>query len=386
MPKHTEAYVLGLLAEADDEVPRLESELARARARAAAVDGELSSLLQRLDGTKVALREAERLRSRSAQALTDGNMRIASLHQEIAGLGRRAEDIKTEMERVGPGAIARRLRRDRAKLRVQIQDREVEVQALRDRGETSRMDLQRAELSINEEKDRARIITIELDQLQSRLPDPHQLARLVESRLGRAHCELVLGQDQAGWSREVEDAVELAFELHEDLRKGKYRLDTNSELIGGRSMASAESMFALVAMEQDERALEFFELVTDPALYFHQILNVFRVWCLGHYLRGERKRLLELLRMHQYDEGIRAGYVQAFIGLLTDEADLVGKGVTRVVRHEWDLWADPKRVRSAGAVNMGAVALCRLAIARGMRVPRPGPTVPRVLFQKRLSA
>ncbi|MEL6339299.1 MAG: hypothetical protein AAFQ65_05280 [Myxococcota bacterium] len=386
MPKHTEAYVLGLLAEADDEVPRLERELARARARAAAVDGELSSLLQRLDATKVALREAERLRSRSAQALTDGNMRIASLPQEIAGLGRRAEDIKTEMERVGPGAIARRLRRDRAKLRVQIQDREVEVQALRERSETSRADLQRAELSINEEKDRARIITIELDQLQSRLPDPHQLARLVESRLGRAHCELILGQDRAAWSHEVGHAVELAFELHEDLRKGKYRLDTNSELIGGRSMASAEAMFALVAMEQDHRAVEFFELVTDPALYFHQILNVFRVWCLGHYLRGERKRLLELLRAHQYDEGIRAGYVQAFIGLLTDEADLVGKGVTRVVRHEWDLWADPKRVRSAGAVNMGAVALCRLAIAQGMRVPRPGPTVPRVLFEKRLSA
>lgn len=386
MPKHSEAYVLTLLAEVDQAVPRLEHSLARARQRAAAVDGELSSLLQRLDGARSALKDVERARARAVQDINDGNMRVAQLHQEIAGIRRRSEDIKTEMDRVGPGAIARRLRRERAKLTVQIQDREGEIEALRAQVNEAREILQSSESSINEEKDRARIITLELDQLQSQLPDPNQLARLFESKIGRAHCELILDQDGARWEAEVREALELVFELHRDLRLGKYRLDKNSELIGGRSMASAEAIYAWVAIDEPQRALELFELVTDPGLYFHQIDNVFRVWCLGHFLRGDRQRLLELLRSHQFDEGTRGGYVQAFIGLATKDEDAVGKGIARVVRHEWDAWGDPSLVRAAGAVNVGAVALCKLALGRGMRIPRPGPTVPRALFQKRLSA
>lgn len=291
MPKHSEAYVLNLLAEVEESVPRLETALEQARTRAAAVDGELSSLLQRLDNARAALKGVERARSKAVQDISDGNMRVAQLHQEIAGIRRRSEDIKTEMERVGPGAIARRLRRERAKLTVQVQDREAEIEALRAQVDESREILQNSEASINEEKDRARIITLELDQLQSQLPDPNQLARLFESRLGRAHCELILGQDGALWEREVRDALKLVFELHRDLRLGKYRLDKNSDLIGGRSMASAEAIFALVALDEPDQALELFELVTDPSLYFHQIDNVFRVWCIGHYLRGERERL-----------------------------------------------------------------------------------------------
>lgn len=386
MPKHSDAYVLGLMAEVEEAVPRLERALDQARGRAAAVDGELSSLLQRLDRSKVALRDAERARSRSAQLLNDGNMRIASLHQEIASLKRKSDDIKVEMDRVGPGAIARRLRRERAKLTVQVQDREAEINALRDQAEEARSTVQSSEQSITEEKDRSRIITLELDQLQSQLPDPNQLARLFESRLGRAHCELVLDQNRGRWEQDVISASDLMFELHRDLRLGKYRLDKNSDLIGGRSMASAEAVYALVAAGESDRAVELVNLVTDPSLYFHQIVNVFRVWCLGHYLRGERDRLLSLLRQHQYDEGIRAGYVQAFVGLATRDATLVGKGIARLVKYEWDQWADPSLVRAAGTVNVGAVALCKLAIDRGMRVPRPGPTVPRSLFEKRLSA
>ncbi|MEO1170707.1 MAG: hypothetical protein AAFX94_01475, partial [Myxococcota bacterium] len=267
MPKHSDAYVLGLMAEVEEAVPRLERALDQARGRAAAVDGELSSLLQRLDRSKVALRDAERARSRSAQLLNDGNMRIASLHQEIASLKRKSDDIKVEMDRVGPGAIARRLRRERAKLTVQVQDREAEINALRDQAEEARSTVQSSEQSITEEKDRSRIITLELDQLQSQLPDPNQLARLFESRLGRAHCELVLDQNRGRWEQDVISASDLMFELHRDLRLGKYRLDKNSDLIGGRSMASAEAVYALVAAGESDRAVELVNLVTDPSLY-----------------------------------------------------------------------------------------------------------------------
>ena len=59
MPELTEPYVLGLLADLEDEVPRMEGELARARKRASSIDAELSNLIRRLDESKTALQEAQ---------------------------------------------------------------------------------------------------------------------------------------------------------------------------------------------------------------------------------------------------------------------------------------------------------------------------------------
>lgn len=386
MPEYSEAYILGLLTDVSEVVPRLDQSLSVARRRAAAVDGELSSLIERLDQSRQALAQAERQRGRSALEINETNLRIASLHQEVAGIKRRSEDIKTEMDRVGPGAIQRRLRRERAKLSVQVDDREQEIATVRQEGDEARAVLQAAEKTAVEEKDRGRVIVQELDKLQSQLPDPAMMARLFEARAGLAHCDLVLGGSPEDWRVALTEASELMFELHRDLRRGKYRLDTNSELIGGRSMASAEAVFGLVALDNPERAEELFELVVEPSLYFHDIFNVFRVWCLGHYLQGNRSELLEILRHHQYADGLRGGYVQAFIGLSTGKSELVEKGLRRIVRHEWEVWSDPSLVRAAGVVNLGAVALCKLAHQRGMKFASPGPTVPRALFQKSIAA
>src|SRR2546428_376594 len=118
MPELSEAYVLGLLADLEVEVPDLRRQLEQAMLRAAAVDAELAQLLRRLDEAKAQLDEAEGGARSCGATMAERNARIASLHQEIAGLKRRSDDIKVEMERVGPGAIEQRLRRERAKLTV----------------------------------------------------------------------------------------------------------------------------------------------------------------------------------------------------------------------------------------------------------------------------
>jgi hypothetical protein len=198
--------------------------------------------------------------------------------------------------------------------------------------------------------------------------------------LAKAHCELFLERRADRWSALSREAIGYVLTLHRELRAGKYRLDQNSELVGGRSMASAEALYAAVALGDDRLAGELFGLVTDPGLFFHQIFNVFRVWCVGLYLGNRVAELRALLGLHQYSEGLRGAYVQTFLGLLARDQKRVTTGLKDLTRHEWEIWLDPSLERGAGIVNVGAVALRRLALARGLGVRVPGPTVPEILM------
>ncbi|OGQ77680.1 MAG: hypothetical protein A2289_06345 [Deltaproteobacteria bacterium RIFOXYA12_FULL_58_15] len=372
----SEAFALGLLADLEVDVPRMQAELLQAKVRATAVDAELSSLLQRVNHSKAAQLAAEAGAAKAATVLTEHNMRIATLHQEIGGLRKRSEDFKTEMERVGPGAIQRRLRRDRAKLSIQIEDRESEVLRLRGEVQDVREQLAELERTAVAERDRGRAIVLELDDIQSQLPSPDLYGGLFDRLAARAHCRLFIDRDEGPWRDDILQGIDLMLELHRELRAGKYRLDKNSDIIGGRAMASAEALYAAVALGDLPLANRLFEVVTDPALFFHQIFNVFRVWCLGLYLTGEIQQLRELLRIHQFAPGLRGGYAQAFIGLVTADAGRVGIGLTAIVKHEWEMWQDPNLVRGAGVVNLGAVGICRLARERGLQVSVKSATVP----------
>ncbi len=376
MVQLNEAYVIGLLSDLEAEVPRREGELRAARVRAASIDAELGNLIGRLDAAKGAAEQAAEQAAAAVTSISEHNARIAALHQEIASLKRRSDELKTEMDRIGPGAIQRRLRRDRAKLTVQIEDREAEITTRRAEVEQARAALQEAEGAELAEKDRVRLVTAELDKLQALLPSPYAYTGLFDHRAARAHCRLFLDHDVAAWRGELGAAIGLVEALHGELRAGKYRLDRNSELVGGRAMATAEAIYGAVALADEARAASLFALATDPALFFHQIFNVFRVWCLGLYLAGRRRELGELLRLHQFATGLRGGYAQVFIGLLTDEVVRVEQGLRAIAKHEWELWQDPALVRGAGVVNLGSVALMRLARARRLQVDAPGPTVP----------
>lgn len=372
----SEAYVIGLLTELEERAPRVEEKLRRQAKRAQAVDAELSTLLIRLDKAKRSLKAAKQSAAQLGIRINEANMNIARLHRETATISQRGEDIATEMERVGPGLSHRKLRRERAKMRVQIEDREHEIKDLGTDVEGLRQALQKNETTAEQELDRTRAITVELDKLQAILPSPYLFAELFETSAGRAHCRLFVDHDSSAWSKELEDAIGWSLKLHKDLRSGKYRLDRNSELVGGRAMATAEALYGAVAIERYDLARELFATATDPGLYFHHIFNVFRVWCLGLYLAGRTKELRELLRLHQFAEGLRGGYVNAFIGLLKKDRRRLAVGLKNVTKHEWELWQDPSLVRGAGVVNLGAVALCKLALARGLPVDMPAKTVP----------
>jgi hypothetical protein len=377
----SEAYVLGLLADLEVDVPAIESELHKARKRASAVDAELSNIVRRLDASKAALEEAEDVASRAASRIHDHNMRIATLHQEIAGLRRRSEDLKTDMSRVEPGAAYRQLRRERAKLTIQIEDREQENDGLRRDVARERDTRQQAEEVALAERDRSRMIAGELDKLQSMLPSPHLYVDLFDRSAARAHCHMFLEKDRSAWAEELRRAIGLMAELHGELRAGKYRLDKNSEIVGGRAMASAEAIYGAVALGDNALARELFELVTDPTLFFHEIFNIFRIWCLGLYLEGRTSELRELLRLHQFAPGLRGAYGETFMGLLLSDEQRVARGIRMIIRYEWEIWQSPSLVRGFGIINLAAIALVRMARDRQMRVGVSGPTIPRELTE-----
>ena len=58
----------------------------------------------------------------------------------------------------------------------------------------------------------------------------------------------------------------------------------HEHLVGGRATATAEALYAAVAIGELDLARELFAVATDPNLYFHEIFNVFRVWALGLWL------------------------------------------------------------------------------------------------------
>ena len=205
----TEAYALGLLADLEVSVPRLMRKLEQGRQRAATVDVELSNLLRRADQTRQAIEDGESNITRTGASITEHNMRIATLHQECAALRKRSEELKTEMERVGPGAIHRRLRRERAKLSVQTEDREEEIGRLRAEVEEQRSRLQSIEGKLDGDRDRLRVVVQELDKMQSSLPDPYLYAEIFQARAARAHCVFFLDRNVSPWVSEMHEGDRL---------------------------------------------------------------------------------------------------------------------------------------------------------------------------------
>lgn len=379
MPQLSEPYVLGLLADLDVEVPVVSKQLVQAKKKVQAVEAELLSLVRRHEASRSTGDEA-RARAQTAVLRINGtNTRIATLHQEIGFLKKRKDDLKREMARVGPGALHRRLRRELAKLSIRLEDREEEVNAARVDAERLRAKLHEAEAAVEAERGRTRAIANELDELQSHLPSPYLYTSLFDRLVARAHCRLYLDSEPEPWAQELRSSIALMLELHGELRTGKYRLDKHSDIVGGRAMATAEALYGAVAIGDGALCRELFELAVDPSLFFHQIFNVFRVWCLGLYLNGSHTELRDLLRIHQNASGLRGGYVEAFLGVLDADAGRVERGIVAITKHEWEIWQDPQRVRGAGVVNLGAVALTRIAIGLGMLVRRVGPTVPEEL-------
>lgn len=376
MSELSEAYCIGLLGDVEAQLPVLVREMEQARRRAEAVDAELSGLVRRLDDARIAQEDAQSRANRAAQVVGDGNAKIASVHQETASLKRRADDIKIEMDRVGPGAIHQRLRRERARFLVQIEDREKIIAGQREIIERARAELTEAESTGESERERSRAIVKSLDALQSQLPRPRLFADLFSARAGLAHCRLFLGEDVAVWQRDVRGAIAEMQRLHSELRAGKYRLDKNSDLVGGRANESADAAYAAVAIGDYALARELFTVITDPTLFFHNIFNIYRLWALGLYLHERWPELGTLLRTHQYEGALGGAYALAFRALMERDRASLTRALAAIAQKEWQQWQNPKLTRAAGVVSFGAVAIARLARRGGIDVKPTFPTVP----------
>ena len=380
MSELTEAYCIGLLGDVEAQLPVLVREMEQARRRADAVDAELSSLVRRLDDSRLAMEDAQSRATKAAQVVGDGNAKIASVHQETASFKRRAEDIKIEMDRVGPGAIFQRLRRERARLLVQIEDRDKIITSQREIIEQARAELTAAETAGESERERSRAIVKSLDDLQSQLPRPRLFADLFAARAGLAHTKLYLGESVQVWQRDVRGAIAEMQRLHGELRAGKYRLDKNSDLVGGRATESADAVYAAVAIGDGDLARQLFGLITDPTLFLHNIFNIYRLWALGLYMEQRWNELGALLRNHQYEGALGGAYALAFRSILERDRNGLGRALAAIAQKEWQQWQNPRLTRAAGVVSFGAVALARLAKRAGMEIPSPHPTVPERLY------
>ena len=357
----SDAYVIGLLSDIDKKLPQLKAQLSQGQEKAQTIERELSEILERSLHLKTAGLEHETQRLALSQNLSELNQRLSQVHQECASLKKRSEDMRVEMERVGAGAVQRQLRRERAKLLIGIEDREHESKAITEKAAMTRAEIQETEQATIQTRQLLQTTQQELDRLQSQLPNPNLYAQIALAELGGAHARCYLDHQQTAWRRAVKGACETMLRLHQELKLGRYRLDKNSELVGGRAMASAETLYSSVAIHEETLALELFTTMTDPNLYFHHIFNIFRVFALGFYLQQRHSELRELLQIHRYAEGLRGAYVQAFLGLLQREPRTLAVALKNLSRYESELWQDVSTERSAGVLNMGVLAFRHLA-------------------------
>ncbi|MBT6432917.1 MAG: hypothetical protein HOK97_17650 [Deltaproteobacteria bacterium] len=376
MSNLTEAYVLGLMAEVAHKLPVVQRDLAMAEDRVAAVGSELEKAAVNHQDAARSVRDCEENSQRNQRELAESNQAIAALHQELAAIKRKIDEIQSEMDREGKGQIFRRLRRERAR-QLNLQDeREEKLNVIQERITEIRGELTQLDEKAAHANDSLLNTRDALESHQQALPAPALYTQVFELGLSAAHCEFFLERDGKQWCESVEESIGWMVTLHEALRAGRYQLDRNSHFVAGRSTASAEAIYGAIAVGKLELADTMFRSVTDPNLFFHEIFNVFRVWCAGLWLTGDVQRLSNLLARYEFSEGLRGGYVQAFLGLLEADTDKVSTGLKDICRHEIELWQDPSLNRGLGVVNLGAVGIARLALDAGLRVAIPGNTVP----------
>ncbi|MED5463860.1 MAG: hypothetical protein VX699_04330, partial [Myxococcota bacterium] len=318
----SQAYVLGLFSESGRWFAAVEDKMASARSQGAPVVKELGELLSEVGAQEEGLGVSRRRVAALMAQIAEGNATLATRHQRAASLRLRADEIKEKMTRVGRHDSGYgHMRRERAKVLVGLEDSGVETEALQREIEGLRGGVKELEAEIKRGSGELKTLRSRLDELQGIFPDPGLFVELFEARVGLAHCNLYLGEDVDAWRGEILRAINGLVDLHRDLSAGKYRVDRNSEYLGGRSSATGDAMYAAVALGEWELARDLFELVCEPDLYFHHIFEVFRCWCLGLFLSDRKGELKELLDEHQFSEGLRDGYSRCFRGLVeSDEA------------------------------------------------------------------
>ena len=373
----TAPYVLGLMFEVEREAAALEAQLSEAESRAQAIDDAFTVNLVQFKKAQATVLSSLDEKELAARKLGELNGKMAPLHREIAIFQKRADALAVDMERSKGNEEARRaFRRARATQLVQIEDRTLVMKKLETDAAVFRQTVHTAETRLVAERDHERLVARELDTLQSQLPRPTLYVQRAENLLAQAHTKFFTERERATWLRTVRQSINQMLALHQALRSGRYRLDKNSEVLGGRSAGTAEALYGAVALGDVDLARRLFREATKPGLFFHQIFHVFRAWCLGLYLSDQRDALADLSGLHQFSQGARGGYAQVFLALLQRDPEMFARGFKNLVDGSWQIW-QRSDTPALGVVNVPALALLRLAAMQNMPTPKLShPSVP----------
>lgn len=384
MNELSEAYVLGLLADAEAKIPEATAALTAAQARAQELSADFGAAVSQLAAVKQRLKELQRAANEANATIAAGNKIIASTLQSLDVFKRRSQEMRLDLEKLEVGSPAhRQLRRERAGILVEIEEGEKQMASARSKAEEARRISQESEAEQVRERDNERNATKTLDALQSLLPDPTLYVDLCQARMARAHGRLFLFKNAHAWRAETAAALLILKNLHQELRSGKYQFEASSGFLGGRMALSSEGLLAAVLLGDLAQARDIFAQAALPEMYFHHIFNVFRIWCVGLYLTGRNYELGELLQRHRYAQGLQGGYVQAFRGLMERDATTVNSGLRSILKHEWELWQNPNLLRGMGVVNLGASAIARMAIQQRLSVTVSAATMPPLLWSSK---
>ncbi len=382
LPSFNEAQVLTVLAELSAEVEDLKAKVKEARLLAESTKAELAGILSRLDTLRATIQRGEKDIEELSEKIGAENDQILSLHQDVAILKQKAEEIKEEIAKLGRSPSANKLKRERARLNVRIEDKEAELSQLKPQVEADKKALEDLEARREENNHQYRAVQKELSNLQAMLPSPYLYTDLYSAVTKEAHANYYLDKDSARWAKTLGGAFGIVYDLSCDIRSGKYRLDRYSDLIGGRSTASVEALYSAVLLGHSAKALEFFKITSDPALYFHNIFNIMRFWLMGFYLDQKWAPMRELLRYYRHSDGMRSAYVEAWLAILDGNQVLFDRAIRFIVRYEFQ---SATAKEGPELISLPALTLAKLALRHGLQCNIKVQTVPQELLKAALA-
>lgn len=377
-PPVSEGYVLAILAELAERTERLAKRLQQRLDSADAVRQSITETMDRLLNARaqlkqtrneisqqLAVRDQARSRASEASAVIDrATRRIAELNSMME-YGVEDEQVFAELGRAGKAQTEKTAERDKWRQKAD------EAQVKADVGEAHMR-----ELAVEIEARAGEVKTLQKD-----LPDPHLFAWLALAHFGRANSNYLLDPEPVRFDRMIRAGITPLRTMHQELREGRYRLDRYGDLLAGRHDASVQALYGAVAIGDMTLAQEVFSLAADPGMFFHQIFNVFRVWMLGALVLGDLGVVRRLVRDHRFERKLWGGYVRCFkaIAFSSSERDF-NFGLEQILKFEQKP-EDLQKIPGVSLIHIPAVALCRLAGRKRIKIHVEDKRLPRALIK-----
>lgn len=372
------AYVLGELADLTREERALLAQANGALLRVEGLDEALATAAHHSQEAFVWRSEGHG----AARKLAEQNQLRAELLPKLTKLRDRQEALRVAQEAEADPQAARVLRRSRAVVSVQIEDMERATGRAQQEAESLRAEVHRLEAAVQQGKAAQQKALKQVHALQSGLLGLAPRVRLLGVQLALAHARLRLGGPDpstdalAAWSKTARTVADDWLTLSHAMAAGRFEEAPAQALMGGRAPLCAEVLAAYVAMGDLPKAEQAFAQMCSGHSFLHQIFHVFRAFAWGLFAGDARAPLIEVLRLHRYEQGLRGHLAACFWALVCeDEAGFV-RLLPKLVQEEARMWSQSD-LPALGLISVSGCAMVRLGRMAGFEVPKNlGPTVP----------